>query len=71
MAAKLGIAALSKSIALDMLKFNVRSNCIAPFAWSRMIGSMPTDTPEQVARLAKHAADDAGQDRADRRLPRE
>jgi len=52
-AAKLGIAALSKSIALDMLKFNVRSNCIAPFAWSRMIGSIPTDTPEQKARVAK------------------
>ena len=51
-AAKLGIAALSKSIALDMQKFNVRSNCIAPFAWSRMIDSMPSDTPEQVARLA-------------------
>ena len=53
MAAKLGIAALSKSIALDMQKFNVRSNCIAPFAWSRMIGSMPSDTPEQAARLAR------------------
>jgi NAD(P)-dependent dehydrogenase (short-subunit alcohol dehydrogenase family) len=34
-AAKLGIAALSKSIALDMQRFGVRSNCIAPFAWSR------------------------------------
>ena len=52
-AAKRGIAALSKSIALDMQKFNVRSNCIAPFAWSRMIGSIPTDTPEQQARVAK------------------
>ena len=52
-AAKLGIAALSKSIALDMQKFNVRSNCIAPFAWSRMIGSIPTDTPEAQARVAK------------------
>ena len=52
-AAKLGLAALSKSIALDMQKFNVRSNCIAPFAWSRMIGSIPTDTPEQQARVAK------------------
>ncbi len=50
-AAKLGIAALSKSIALDMSRFNVRSNCISPFAWSRMIGSIPTDTPEQNARL--------------------
>ncbi len=52
-AAKLGVAALSKSIALDMQKFNVRSNCIAPFAWSRMIGSIPTDTPEQQARVAR------------------
>ena len=52
-AAKLGLVALSKSIALDMEKFNVRSNCIAPFAWSRMIGSIPTDTPEQQARVAK------------------
>ena len=52
-AAKLGIVALSKSIALDMAKFNVRSNCIAPFAWSRMIGSIPTDTPEQQARVDK------------------
>ncbi|WP_175821375.1 MULTISPECIES: SDR family NAD(P)-dependent oxidoreductase [unclassified Burkholderia] len=52
-AAKLGIAALSKSIALDMRRFNVRSNCIAPFAWSRMIGAIPTDTDEQRARVAK------------------
>lgn len=52
-AAKLGIVALSKSIALDMLKFSVRSNCIAPFAWSRMIGAIPTDTDEQRARVDK------------------
>jgi hypothetical protein len=36
-----------------MQKFNVRSNCIAPFAWSRMIGSIPTDTPEQQARVER------------------
>ena len=52
-AAKLGIAALSKSIALDMQRFGVRSNCIAPFAWSRMTSSIPADTPEQKARVAK------------------
>ena len=52
-AAKLGITALSKSIALDMKRFNVRSNCISPFAWSRMTGSIPANTPEQEARLAK------------------
>ncbi len=52
-AAKLGIVALSKSIALDMRRFNVRSNCISPFAWSRLIGTIPTDTPEQQARVEK------------------
>jgi len=52
-AAKLGLAALSKSIAMDMTKFNVRSNCISPFAWSRMIGSIPTDTDEQKARVER------------------
>jgi NAD(P)-dependent dehydrogenase (short-subunit alcohol dehydrogenase family) len=52
-AAKLGIVGLSKSIALDMAKYNVRSNCIAPFAWSRMIGSIPTETDEQKARVEK------------------
>nr|MDA8249110.1 SDR family oxidoreductase [Rhodospirillales bacterium] len=52
-AAKLGIVALSKSIALDMARYNVRSNCIAPFAWSRMTSSIPADTPEQQARVAK------------------
>lgn len=49
-AAKMGIVGLSKSLALDMARFNVRSNCIAPFAWSRMIGSIP-NTPDQEERL--------------------
>ncbi len=52
-AAKLGIVGLSKSIALDMARYGVRSNCIAPFAWSRMIGSIPTETPEQQSRVDK------------------
>ena len=52
-AAKLGIVGLSKSIALDMARFNVRSNCVSPFAWSRMIGTIPTETPEEQARVAK------------------
>ena len=50
-AAKLGIVGLSKSIALDMSRFNVRSNAVAPFAWTRMIDSIPTDTPEQQRRV--------------------
>ncbi len=52
-AAKLGITALSKSIALDMQRFNVRSNCICPFAWSRMTSSIPTETPEEQARVER------------------
>ena len=52
-AAKLGIAGLSKSIALDMQRFNVRSNCVSPFAWSRMIGSIPAETPAEKARIER------------------
>lgn len=52
-AAKLGIVGLSKSIALDMARFNVRSNCVSPFAWSRMIGEIPEGTPEQAARVER------------------
>jgi len=52
-AAKMAIVGLSKSIALDMKAFNVRSNCISPFAWTRMIGTIPADNPQQVARLEK------------------
>ena len=52
-AAKLAITAFSKSVALDMKRWNVRSNCIAPFAWSRMISSIKVDTPEQEARVEK------------------
>jgi NAD(P)-dependent dehydrogenase (short-subunit alcohol dehydrogenase family) len=50
-AAKMGIIGLSKSIALDMARFNVRSNCVSPFAWSRLIGTIPTTTPEEKARV--------------------
>jgi NAD(P)-dependent dehydrogenase (short-subunit alcohol dehydrogenase family) len=52
-AAKLGITALSKVIALDMARYNVRSNCIAPIAWSRMTNSIPEDTPEKRALVEK------------------
>jgi NAD(P)-dependent dehydrogenase (short-subunit alcohol dehydrogenase family) len=50
-AAKLGLVGLSKSIALDMQKFGVRSNAVAPFAWTRMIDSIPNETPEQKKRV--------------------
>jgi NAD(P)-dependent dehydrogenase (short-subunit alcohol dehydrogenase family) len=52
MAAKMGIVGLSRGIALDMARFGVRSNCIAPFAWTRMIDSIPAETEEEKARVA-------------------
>ncbi|PVA09824.1 3-hydroxyacyl-CoA dehydrogenase [Pelagivirga sediminicola] len=53
MAAKMGIVGLSRSIAMDMQRVNVRSNCIAPFAWSRMVSSIPTETEADKIRVAK------------------
>jgi NAD(P)-dependent dehydrogenase (short-subunit alcohol dehydrogenase family) len=58
-AAKMGVAGLSKSIALDMAKFNVRSNCIAPWAWTPMTQTIP-DTPENAPRIAKMKKMEAG-----------
>ncbi|MDB5868414.1 MAG: putative oxidoreductase [Polaromonas sp.] len=52
-AAKMGIVALSKGIALDMARYQVRSNCIAPWAWTAMTASVPTDTPDAQARMEK------------------
>jgi len=50
-AAKMGVAGLSKCIALDMSRFGVRSNAIAPFAWTRLVGTIPSDTPENQRRV--------------------
>src|SRR5690606_32621019 len=52
-AAKMGIVGLSKSLALDMAKYNVRSNCISPWAWTAMTANIPADSPENVARIEK------------------
>ena len=59
-AAKLGIVGLSRGIALDMARFNVRSNCVSPFAWSRMIGTIPTETDDEKARVERIKTMDAG-----------
>ncbi len=49
-ATKMGVAGLSKCVALDMQKFGVTSNAIAPFAWTRMVATIP-ETPENAKRL--------------------
>ena len=53
MAAKMGIVGLSRGIALDMARFNVRSNCIAPFPWTRMIDSIPAESEQEKERVAR------------------
>lgn len=50
-AAKLGIVGLSRSIALDMARYNVTSNAIGPFAWSRLIGTIPVKSEEERIRV--------------------
>jgi NAD(P)-dependent dehydrogenase (short-subunit alcohol dehydrogenase family) len=52
-AAKMGVVALSKITALDMKKYEVTSNCIAPFAWTRLIATIPTETEAQSKRVEK------------------
>jgi len=52
-AAKLGIVGFTKVVALDMARYNVTANCISPFAWTRMIGTIPTETDAQKARVEK------------------
>jgi NAD(P)-dependent dehydrogenase (short-subunit alcohol dehydrogenase family) len=59
-AAKMGIVGLSKSIAVDMQRFNVRSNCIAPFAFTRMVSSIPSDTPQAAERMKVNMRLEAG-----------
>jgi NAD(P)-dependent dehydrogenase (short-subunit alcohol dehydrogenase family) len=50
--AKLGLVALTRSIALDMQRFGVRANAIAPYAWTRMTESVPAgDDPKARARI--------------------
>lgn len=76
-AAKMGVVGLSRILAMEGARNNVRSNVIAPFAWTRMIASIPvTDEasaqrvermregmrPEQVAQLAVTLCTDAAKD---------
>ncbi|MFT4918805.1 MAG: NAD(P)-dependent dehydrogenase (short-subunit alcohol dehydrogenase family) [Zhongshania aliphaticivorans] len=50
-AGKMGLVGLSKSVALDMQRFNVRSNCVAPFAMTPMVmNGIPRETEEDEAR---------------------
>lgn len=72
-AAKLGVVGLSQSVALDMARYCVRSNCIAPIAYTRMISHLAEEmseadegfnllrtlSPAKVAPLAVYLVSDA------------
>ena len=51
-AAKMGIAGLSRIIAMEGARNNVRSNCLAPVAWTRMTQSVPIKDEAAAARRA-------------------
>jgi NAD(P)-dependent dehydrogenase (short-subunit alcohol dehydrogenase family) len=55
-AAKMGMLGLSRNVAIEMKRYNVTANCIAPFAWTRIPASIPAVTDEikeSVDRLFK------------------
>ncbi len=52
-AAKMGIAGLSKIIAMEGERVNVRSNVIAPFAWTRMIATIPVKDEASEKRVKR------------------
>jgi NAD(P)-dependent dehydrogenase (short-subunit alcohol dehydrogenase family) len=52
-AAKLGVMGLSRIIAMENAAKNVRSNIIAPFAFTRMIASIPVKDEASAARVER------------------
>lgn len=72
-AAKMGVVGLSQSLSLDMGRYGVRSNCVAPIAYTRMISHLAeelseeddgynplkTMSPDRIAPLAVYLVSDA------------
>lgn len=52
-AAKLGVMGLSRIIAMEGALKNVRSNIIAPFAWTRMIATIPVKDEASAQRVER------------------
>ncbi len=44
--AKMAVTGLSRNIALETRRLNITSNCIAPFAWTRLVETSPDETDE-------------------------
>jgi NAD(P)-dependent dehydrogenase (short-subunit alcohol dehydrogenase family) len=52
-AAKMGVVGFTRVCALDLARYNVTANCIAPTAWTRLVGTIPAETDEQKRREEK------------------
>jgi NAD(P)-dependent dehydrogenase (short-subunit alcohol dehydrogenase family) len=52
-AAKLGVMGLSRILAMEGALKNVRSNIIAPFAWTRMIATIPVTDEASAQRVGR------------------
>ncbi len=52
-AAKLGVVGLSRVLAMEGARKAVRSNVVSPFAWTRMIGTIPIDSEAQRQRVER------------------
>lgn len=52
-AAKMGIVGLSRILAMEGVQKNVRSNVIAPFAWTRMIATIPVKDEASAKRVER------------------
>ena len=55
MAAKMGIAGLSRALAQDLQRYGIRSNCISPFARTRMLEGGRLTDEQRRARDARTA----------------
>ncbi|MBS0411595.1 MAG: SDR family oxidoreductase [Proteobacteria bacterium] len=52
-AAKLGVMGLSRILAMEGAMKNIRSNIIAPFAWTRMIATIPVKDEASAERVGR------------------
>jgi len=53
--AKMGVAGLSRILAMEGARNNIRANCVSPVAWTRMVASVPVRDEAMAARRQEMA----------------